>query len=178
MDKDELFTDFTQKNNQIEVYYDLANELTEKEVAHLSEQEALKQSQGLTYDSHRIHTFNYRDPISGAMELSEPMCFSYQDSIKLITHYNNRQLHWLLAEAYENFLDYITRLYCLKIEQDNHLWPLDDRENKTIESALSMDKGKLFKYVLRKTDSANKILDALHKKTQTSKGFLSTTVGK
>ena len=58
---------------------------------------------------------------------------SVEEQIQVVCLHKNKQYHWLLAETYEVFEDYLKSLYAYLGLLDNNLWPACDFGNITFK---------------------------------------------
>lgn len=93
------------------------------------------------------HTMYFYDPQTGEAAAYGSRKLSAQDRVRLIGEKKNREYCWLLVEAYEEFEDYIERVYAFLGRRDTEAWPLGDFGNVRLSELESKDFGWYLKTV-------------------------------
>jgi hypothetical protein len=149
MELNEIWSNFTERMAEIELFQRAAKNITQKELIFLNES---KNSVG---SSHNMLFPNAR---TGE---KKPYYFKKLDSEErhlLVLFHKNKQYKWLLAEAYEEFEDYLENIYAYYGSINDSFWPLEDYGNISLSEL--KDKNYTF-YVerARKKKDIHKILN-------------------
>ena len=130
MELDEIFETFSDRLTKIELLRRAGENVAAREFKKYLElaQEAERHpDRELLYSS--THAMHFCDPQTGEAVLYRGWKLSAGDRVRLVGERKNREYCWLLVEAYEEFEDYIERIYAFLGKQDPEAWPLVDFGN-------------------------------------------------
>lgn len=85
------------------------------------------------------HNMTFRDALSGATYSYHHRQMSIEDRQQDILFRKNRQYQWLLVEAYEEFEDYLHKVYAYCGLTDANFWPLYDYGHIKLSERGSLD---------------------------------------
>ena len=97
-----------------------------------------------------IHNMFFSEAQTGEPAVYGARTLSAEDRVTLIGERKNREYCWLLAEAYEEFEDYIERIYAFLGKRDPEAWPLGDFGNVRLSELKSKDFGWYLETVKRR----------------------------
>jgi hypothetical protein len=80
--------------------------------------------------------------------------------------HKNKQYQWLLAEAYEEFEDFLEKVYTYQGMKDNNFWPLTDFGSASLSDLKNKDFEWYLKQAAKKKDIPNSVLKIFRKKYQ------------
>lgn len=102
----------------------------------------------------------YRDLISGEAKIYGAKQL-LDDQIAAAYMHKNRHFQWVLAEAYENFEGFLTRLYAAIEYVDQNFWPISDFGNVRISDIGSKHFEWFLKQAKTKKNKSESILTVL-----------------
>lgn len=111
----------------------------------------------------------YRDLISGEAKIYGAKQLFLDDQIAAAYMHKNRHFQWVLAEAYENFEGFLTRLYAAIEYVDQNFWPISDFGNVRISDTGSKDFEWFLKQAKTKKNKPESILTVLRSSFQNLK---------
>ena len=76
--------------------------------------------------SSSLHNMTFRTAQNGAPYFFSHQKISIDDKKKAIVFHKNKQYQWLLAEAYEVFVDFVEHAYAFAGHANNDFWLLSD----------------------------------------------------
>lgn len=127
MEVSEILNLFRNRLVEIQVYRNVIKDLTKDELARLSEREKQISEMGDEYISFlSMQSMFFQDLKSGT-----PIRYGFVESNAehkrdRIAEQKNRQYGWLLVEAYEEFEDFLERIYAYIGKADRNAWHLED----------------------------------------------------
>lgn len=122
-----IFDVYSTKMTQIYLYQKAMQELSKKELQKLYEiEESLKDKPETLEMSSSQHNMFFRSARDGAHKFFGSKKSSIEDRRHSLVLHKNKQYQWLLAEAYEEFEDYLEDLYACVGFKNNDFWPLRD----------------------------------------------------
>lgn len=133
MKLDEIIGGFAERLTDIQLYQRAAKDSAKKELELLNKYaEQLKGNPSLEEFSFSIHSMYFSDPHTGTTRKFGFRKSSVQDRASQVVSQKNKQYCWLLAEAYEEFEDFLERIYAYIGIKDNSSWFLTDFGNISI----------------------------------------------
>ncbi len=130
MKLDEIIKIFIERLTDIELYQRAANKTAKKEFYELNKYaEQLRNNPSLESLGTSMDVMSFRDPHTGT---ALPYGFresSVEERQTQVLLQKNKQFCWLLAEAYEEFEDFLESIYAYIGKNDNTSWPLSDFGN-------------------------------------------------
>lgn len=126
MEISHIFKNYTDQVSQIYLYKRAVKESARKEFEGLVQYEAQLNNVASKDVFMSLHNLFFRTAMG-----ETPYFFDFKESsledkkIAVILH-KNKQYHWLLAEAYEAFEDFIEEAYAFAGYKDKNFWPLND----------------------------------------------------
>ena len=127
MEVSEILNLFRNRLVEIQVYRNIVKDLTKEELARLSQQEKQISEMGDEYINFlSMQSMFFQDLKSGA-----PIRYGFVESNAehkrdRVAEQKNRQYGWLLVEAYEEFEDFLERIYAHIGKVDRDAWHLED----------------------------------------------------
>lgn len=85
------------------------------------------------------NNFYYRPLEGGELNFYKYKTTSAEERVDFLVIYKDKQYQWLLAEAYEEFEDFLENIYAHIGFKDNNLWKCNDFGNTTINDLQSKD---------------------------------------
>lgn len=133
MKLDEIIASFAERLTDIQLYQRAAKDTAKKELELLNEYaEQLKENPSLEEFSFSLHSMYFSDPHTGTARRFGFRKSSVKDRYKQVVFQKNKQYCWLLAEAYEEFEDFLEMIYAYIGLQDNSSWLMIDFGNISI----------------------------------------------
>ncbi len=151
MELDEIFEAFSDRLAEIELLRRAGKDVAAREFKKYLElaQEAERHPDlVLLYSS--VHAMHFYDAQTGEATVYGNRKLSAEDRVRLTGEKKNREYCWLLVEAYEEFEDYIERVYAFLGRRDTEAWPLGDFGNVRLSELESKDFGWYLEAVKRK----------------------------
>ena len=127
MEIDQIYTDFANALSDIELYRMSIKDSAEEEFRRFSEyaeRSAQKPGEFPVFQSSQ--SMFYYDALTGTATPFGYRETTPDDKLKLIIKQKNKQYGWLLVEAYEEFEDYIERVYAYIGKNEPSSWFMDD----------------------------------------------------
>lgn len=164
MTLEDLWSDYSDRMAEIELMQRSTKSSAQDELKSLTRYyEQLSDSPDLRDASVSMHNMTFRDPRSGKTYSYHHKEESIEDRQLSVLLRKNRQYQWLMAEAYEEFEDFLHKLYAYCGYSNPNFWPLTDYGKIT----LSEIPGKDFQWHLRqshlKKGAPRSILQAFRK---------------
>lgn len=126
----EPFFEFIKQIEQINFYKSFIKELVEKNQSQLLEQKDLMYK---NYGKDNIFTglngLSFLNPFNGLIEPLSVYKRTIDDDIDSLKNHYNKQYQWLLAEAYEYYEEFLSKLYAYVGYIDNSFWAMKDFVN-------------------------------------------------
>ena len=127
---EKIYTDLADTLSNIELYRKLSKDLMQQEYERLSERAKMASEGGEEYpSSESVQAMYFYDAMTGTAMPYGHSELSAEDKLRLIATQKNRQYCWLLVEAYEEFEDYIERIYAYIGKRNADDWVLEDFGN-------------------------------------------------
>ncbi len=125
---DRLWEDYADRMAEIELFQratkDVASSEWKKLVCYAEQVKSYPtDSQSLSVS---VHNMTFREPRTGHLSVYRHRNIDINTKQLNILHRKNRHYQWLLAEAYEEFEDYIYKIYAYCGFVDSDFWPLCD----------------------------------------------------
>lgn len=90
-------------------------------------------------DNISMHNFSFYSATDGIIRFYGNKKISIEEKYDFIIIHKNKQYQWLLAEAFEEFEDFIENIYAYIGFKDNNLWLLSDFGNITLDILKTKD---------------------------------------
>lgn len=127
MNIDEIFSNFSERLSEINVYQRSARDVADIELKKLSSYaEKIKENPDFKDMGFSVNWMYFHDARTGKYTKYGSRKSSIEDRIKLAIFQKNKQYCWLLAEAYEEFEDFIESAYAYIGYKNNKVWLLND----------------------------------------------------
>lgn len=125
-----IYTDLANALSNIEVYQKLSKDIMQQEYERLSERASIASERNEEYPSTESAQSTYfYDAMTGTAIPYGHSELSAEDKLRLIATQKNRQYCWALVEAYEEFENYIERIYAYIGKRNANDWVLEDFGN-------------------------------------------------
>lgn len=141
MEIDTIYDEYTEKISQIQLYQRTVKENTGREHAAIikNAQKFLEEHPDKEEFLSSIHNMHFCRADDGKIQIyGQKISDTKQRELNLILH-KNKQYQWLLAEAYEEFEDFLEKVYAYVGCTDKALWPLKDFGNITLSELEGKD---------------------------------------
>lgn len=161
----EIFRDYAAKITQIHLYQRAMQELSKRELVELQKYEDLVKANP-TIGKYPVaaHNMFFRSALDGEQRYFGRSRSSIEDRRRAVVLHKNKQYQWLLAEAYEEFEDYLITIYAWSGYNDHNFWPLRDFGNSTLMELNSHNFLWFKEQAKRKKDVPSSILSTLRGK--------------
>lgn len=173
MEMKDIWLNFSSRISEIEMIQRAAKATSKRELKELNQQyEILEQNPELKNRSSSLHNMSFNSPFTGRHIFYDFKEKTIKERTNDVFLYRNKQYQWLLAEAYEEFEDFLEHAYAYYGKKDNDFWPLEDFGN----IKLSEIKDKDFNWYLEKArkKNAKKITTVFRKKFKELKSIEAT----
>ncbi|MCX6567138.1 MAG: hypothetical protein NTW38_12100 [Candidatus Aminicenantes bacterium] len=158
----EIFLIFSERVADIVLYKRAAKATAKKELLQLNQYaEKLKENPAPKESSSSLDAMYYIDPKTGSWEKYGFRESSLEDREKLVVFQKNKQYCWLLAEAYEEFEDYLEATYAHLGYKDISSWIMSDFGNISIADLVGKDYAWYLDRAKNKRDTPQSILTRL-----------------
>ncbi len=162
MTLDEIFTSFRERVTDLDLYQRAAKATAKKELQQLNQYaEQLKTNPALEGISSSLHAMYFYDPRTGTARNYGFRESSVEDRANLVVFQKNKQYCWLLAEAYEEFEDYLEGTYAYLGSQDSSSWLMSDFGNISITELVDKDYAWYLDRAKNKRDPPQSVLTRL-----------------
>ena len=136
----EILNLFHEKMTQIYLYQRAANDLMTAEIKELTKHaEFLEERPDLKELEVSVNNMFFNDPISGNPIFYGHKTSTIEERISAVHLHKNKQYQWLLAEAYEEFEDFLEAAYASTGYYDKNFWPLMDYGNISLQDISGKD---------------------------------------
>lgn len=127
MKNSEIFDMFADKLAQIILYQRAVKRTAQKELKCLEEYAAsLQDKPDLKHLSFSHDAMHFYDAKTGTARRHGLKVSSIEDRYLSVILHKNKQYQWLIAEAYEEFEDFLERAYAFSGYTDSNFWPMSD----------------------------------------------------
>ena len=127
MEMAKLFENFAAKMKMIHLFQRVVAGVVENEIENLVElARALKDNSNREFLSKSYHGFGFRSLQTGELVSYGSSALSLEEREYHARLCKNKQYQWLLAEAFEEFQDFLWKAYALIGSVDHDFWPLED----------------------------------------------------
>jgi len=148
MEIQKIMENFCEKMAEIALYQSAVKDPANKRITSLIEyKNRMKDNPDLLELSRSRHKMTFYDAKTGYLRSYGYREKTIDDQILQIKLHQNKQYCWLLAEAYEEFEDFLEAAYAFMGFKDQDNWPLRDYGNITIPELSSKD----FEWYLEKS---------------------------
>ena len=132
MDLDQLWSDFTGRMGELQLLHSTAKSSVDEDLRRLHEYaEAMESDQRDTNEASSVHNLAFKNAKTGDFEFYMQARRTIEERSLHAHLHKNKQYQWLLAEAYEEFEDFIEKAYAFYGLQNRSFWPLRDYGNIT-----------------------------------------------
>ncbi len=164
MNIDDIWQSYSERIAEIELFQRAAKSASGTELkALLQYAEQIEETPELKNITLSSHNMTFRDARSGQIYSYHHRTMSVEDRQREALFRKNKQYQWLLAEAYEEFEDYLFKVYAYCGLTDTNFWPLCDYGNIKLSERDSLD----FKWYLeqanKKKGAPRSILESFRK---------------
>ena len=130
MNIEEIYTDLASALSNIEIYRKLSKDMMQQEYERLSARAKMaSEREGECPSFESVQAMYFYDAMTGTAVPFGHSELSAETKLRLIKTQKNRQYCWLLVEAYEEFEDYIERIYAYIGKRNPDDWVLEDFGN-------------------------------------------------
>jgi hypothetical protein len=130
MELTEIWKRFTDRMAEIELFHRAAKDSAQNELKEIQEYaNLLEENSALKELSSSLHNMMFYDARTGLARFYHHQKRSIEERVLDVLLHKNKQYQWLLAEAYEEFEDYLENVYAYCGIVDKALWPLQDYGN-------------------------------------------------
>lgn len=144
----DIFKSYTDQVSQIYLYQRAVKDNAKKEFEQLVQYEKnYEKNPALKDVPLSTHNLFFRPARGDTPYFFDHKKSSLEDKKIAVVLHKNKQYHWLLAEAYESFEDFIEAAYAYAGYMDNNFWPMNDFG----KISLSEIKGKSFEWFVAQT---------------------------
>lgn len=127
MELEQLWRHFADRMSEIELLHRASKDTANRELELISEySSSLQGDEGHIEPSRSIHNMYFQDARSGKPKTYSQETRTLQQRRLDVLLHKNKQYQWLLAEAYEEFEDFLENLYALYGSANHAFWPLND----------------------------------------------------
>ncbi len=164
MELNEIWSDFSERMAEIELYKLAAKDSAKKELSLINENfKAIKNNPDLKDLSASLNNMSFYDARSGEIKFYNYKDRSFEDLYLHVLLHKNKQYQWLLSEAYEEFEDYLENLYAYYGNINNSFWPLKDFGNISLSELDEKDYEWYVTQARKKKDIPSSILNRFRK---------------
>lgn len=133
MELNQIWTNFAERMAEIELFERAAKKSTQNELSLIAEYtNSLKDNAELKDLSASLHNMTFYDARTGTARFYNHKRLSLEERHLRVLLHKNKQYQWLLAEAYEEFEDFLENVYAYYGTANNGFWPLKDYGNITL----------------------------------------------
>ena len=123
----EILNLFKNRLVEIQVYRNIVKDLTKEELARLSQYEEQMSQMGDDYINFlSMQSMTFQDLTSGSLVRYGFVKSNAEHTRDRVSEQKNKQHAWLLVEAYEEFEDFLERIYAHIGKADRNAWHLED----------------------------------------------------
>ncbi len=161
----DIFEDYCLKMTQINLYQRSMQQIAKKEIteierfAEFAAGEPTLAGKPMSIQKMYFHSARHRDHYNYGLVAN-----SIEERRTSVFLHKNKQYQWLLAEAYEEFEDFVENVYAYAGYLDNGLWPLQDYGNITLNDLSSKELEWFQGMSRKKKDVPNSIIRLFRKK--------------
>lgn len=138
MEIEEIFVKYSNAMSQIYLSQRAVQGSAKKELIELvSYEKSLDSNTELKELSLSLHNMMFRIAQNGSPYFFSHQKISIDDKKKAIVFHKNKQYQWLLAEAYEIFVDFVEEAYAFAGHINNNFWLLSDYGNISLSDIKS-----------------------------------------
>lgn len=140
MNIEDIWSNYSERMAEIELFQCATKNATKEELKVLldygKKMEDLSEFKDM---SHSMHNMTFRDARSGQTHSYHHKSLSIEDCQQEVLFRKNRQYQWLLAAAYEEFEDYLHKVYAYCGFTNENFWPLSDYGNIKLSERNSLE---------------------------------------
>jgi hypothetical protein len=160
MELNQIWSTYSDRMSEIELLHRSTKELANRELKKLNEYaNSIKDNDQLKELSYSHHNMTFNEARTGDTRFYDQTKLSLEERYLHIILHKNKQYQWLLAEAYEEFEDYLENIYAYYGYVSNTFWPLKDYGNITLSELSSKDFSWHHKQAKNKKDAPKSILN-------------------
>ncbi|WP_170828887.1 hypothetical protein [Nitrosomonas communis] len=126
--------------SEIELYHRAAKSTAEKELSYiLNQHQILEKNPELKDKITSRHNMTFYEAKTGEIRVYYHRQRTIDEEYLDALLHKNKQYQWLLAEAYEEFEDFLEKIYAFHGKHDNNFWPLNDYGAATLSQLPNKD---------------------------------------
>lgn len=164
MENAEIIELFANKLSDIILFQRAVKKTAQKELKYIEEYAAQFQDKPDIVELSSSHDVMYfSDAVNGTATPYAHRVSSIEDRYLSIVLHKNKQYHWLLAEAYEEFADFLERAYAFMGYRDSNFWPMSDFGKISISDLPTKDFNWHLEHARTKRDLPHSILNRFRK---------------
>lgn len=164
MELDKIWSNFSERMVDIELLHRVAKDSAKKELQKIIEySESIKDKPELQNLSASLHNITFYDAKTGQVVFYDHKELSIKDRYLHVLIHKNKQYQWLLAEAYEEYEDYLENIYAYYGKFNKAFWPLKDFGNIFLSELEDKDYFWYLEQARKKKDIPHSILSRLRK---------------
>jgi hypothetical protein len=165
MTLNDIWDTFSDRMCEIELYHRASKDMAKSELAAIAEQyKVVEKNPEWKEMSSSYHNMTFYDAKTGTIRFYGHRERSIEDRYLHALLHKNKQYQWLLAEAYEEFEDFLEKIYAYLGKLDNDFWPLNDFGSITLSELPSKDFEWHLKQAAKKKDIPDSLLNRFRKK--------------
>ncbi|MFT7293014.1 MAG: hypothetical protein ACI87Q_000860 [Pseudohongiellaceae bacterium] len=160
MKLDQIWAAYSARMSEIELLHRSTKELANRELRKINEYAgSIKDNDELKELSSSHHNMKFNDVKTGNSRFYDQTKLSLEDRYLHVLLHKNKQYQWLLAEAYEEFEDFLENVYAFYGYVNNTFWPLKDYGSITLSELSTKDFDWHAKQAKNKKDAPKSILN-------------------
>lgn len=158
----DIFALYSERMTQIHLYQRAMQAIAKKELEELYKYEkSIESHPDLNDLSSSYHNMFFRTAKDGAHRFFGSKKHTVEDRKLSVVLHKNKQYQWLLAEAYEEFKDFLENAYAFAGYKDNNFWPLNDFGSISLSELKDMPFSWFLDQARRKKDIPSSIINKL-----------------
>ncbi len=164
MNLNQIWVNFTDRMSEIELFHRAAKSSANNELKIINEySKSLKDNNELRELSSSKHNLLFYDVRTGETRFYNQKELSLEEQFLDVLLHKNKQYQWLLAEAYEEFEDFVENVYAFYGSVNNSFWPLKDYGNIRLSELSEKDYSWYASQARKKSGTPQNILNLFRK---------------
>ena len=164
MSIEQIWQVYCERMAEIELFHRATKNIAKKELIKLNEYaNNLKSNPELQEHSKSLHNMSFYDLKTGDNIFYGFKELSVGDRYLHVLLHKNKQYQWLLAEAYEEFEDFIENIYAFYGSINNSFWPLKDYGSISLSELNEKNYDWYLEQARKKKDTPKSILNRFRK---------------
>lgn len=160
MKLDQIWATYSDRMSEIELLHRSTKDLANRELRKINEYAgSIKDNDELKELSSSHHNMSFNDVKTGNTRFYDQAKLSLEERYLNVLLHKNKQYQWLLAEAYEEFEDFLENVYAFYGYVNNTFWPLKDYGSITLSELANKDFDWHAKQAKNKKDTPKSILN-------------------